>query len=762
MPKVSRWRLFWTVLSIGAAVYVVSNNPVNLGLDLRGGTQVVLEAKDTADVTVDSDVTSRTLEVLRRRVDAFGVAEPTLQASGERRIIIEMPGVDDPDAALEVIGRTAQLTFHPVLESVPTGTEPRAEGAVVLPGEPGEDLVLGPTAVSGDQVESAAAIFDTQGSGLWAVSINFLPEGEQQWAELTAAAACAPPGDPTRRIAIVLDESVLSSPGVATSVQCNVGITGGETLITGNFDEESAGELALLVRAGALPVPVEVIEQGTIGPSLGEAAIDASLQAALIGAGLTILYMIFYYRLIGVVAALSLVVYGLLSYAVLVWLGATLTLPGIAGFVLAIGMAVDANVLVYERAKEEYQVESSIGGALAAGFQRAWSAIADANVTTLLAAVLLFFFAAGAVRGFGVTLTIGVLVSMFSALVVTRVLLELLMRVKTLESRPGLMGMNVGRRLQEWLKTSGPNLFAKPSRWLIISTVLIAIALAGIFIRSLNFGIEFQGGRLIEFSTTTQVDIEQLRQDLADHGLSRSLIQETGEGNIVIRSEQLDPAEEQVLQEAVAATGGDVVVVREQFVGPTLGDEIRNRALIALGLALVVQLIYLAIRFRWTIGAAAVISMFHDVIIVIGLFAWLGKTLDGVFLAALLTIIGYSINDSVVIFDRIRERQAERPGEPLGPIANQACLQTVPRTINTGLGAILILVSLFVLGGDTLSDFALALLAGILIGTYSSVFTAAPLAVVLEDRYPRSVPEPDPNARKRHQKQDTAPKRIFG
>lgn len=761
MPKVSRWRLLWTVVSIGAAVYVVLNNPVNLGLDLRGGTQVVLEAQDTADVTVDSDVTARTLEVLRRRVDAFGVAEPTLQASGDRRIIIEMPGVDDPDAALEVIGRTAQLTFHPVLESVPTGTEPQTQDAVVLPGEPGEDLVLGPTAVSGDQVESAAAIFDTQGSGLWAVSINFLPEGEQQWAELTAAAACAPPGDPTRRIAIVLDESVLSSPGVATSVQCNVGITGGETLITGNFDEESAGELALLIRAGALPVPVEVVEQGTVGPSLGEAAIEASLQAALIGAGLTILYMIAYYRLIGVVAAVSLVVYGLLSYAVLLWLGATLTLPGIAGFILAIGMAVDANVLVYERAKEEYQVESSIGGALAAGFQRAWSAIADANVTTLLAAVLLFFFAAGAVRGFGVTLTIGVLVSMFSALVVTRVLLELLMQVKYLEERPGLMGMNVGRRLQEWLKTSGPNLFAKPNRWLVISGVLIAVALAGIFVRGLSYGIEFQGGRLIEFSTTEPVDIEQLRQDLADQGLSRSLIQETGEGNIVIRSEELDPAQEEVLQETVAAIGGDVAVVREQFVGPTLGDEIRNRALIGLGLALLVQLIYLAIRFRWTIGAAAVISMFHDVIIVIGLFAWLGKTLDGVFLAALLTIIGYSINDSVVIFDRIRERQAERPGEPLGPIANEACLQTVPRTINTGLGAILILVSLFVLGGDTLSDFALALLAGILIGTYSSVFTASPLAIVLEDRYPRSIPEPDPSARKRHQKQKTGPKRIF-
>jgi SecD/SecF fusion protein len=761
MPKVSRWRLFWTIVSIGAAVYVVLNNPVNLGLDLRGGTQVVLEAQDTPDVVVDSDVTTRTLEVLRRRVDAFGVAEPTLQVSGDRRIIIEMPGVDDPDAALEVIGRTAQLTFHPVLESVPTGTEPETEGALVLPGEPGEDLVLGPTAVSGDQVESAAAIFDTQGSGLWAVSINFLPEGEEQWAQLTADAACAPPGDPTRRIAIVLDESVLSSPGVASSVQCDVGITGGETLITGNFDEESAGELALLVRAGALPVPVEVIQQGTIGPSLGEAAIEASLQAALIGAGLTILYMIAYYRLIGVVAAISLVVYGLLSYAVLVWLGATLTLPGIAGFVLAIGMAVDANVLVYERAKEEYQVEPSVGGALSAGFQRALSAIADSNVTTLLAAILLFFFAAGAVRGFGVTLTIGVLVSMFSALVVTRVLLEVLMRVKSLDEKPRLMGMTVGRRLQEWIKTSGFNLFAKPKRWLVISGILLVVSLAGIFIRGLNYGIEFQGGRLVEFATSEPVDIDQLRQNLADHGLSRSLIQETGEGNIVIRSEELTPEQEQVLEETVAAIGGDATVVREQFVGPTLGEEIRNRALIALGLALLVQLIYLAIRFRWTIGAAAVISMFHDVIIVIGLFAWLGKTLDGVFLAALLTIIGYSINDSVVIFDRIRERQAEHPGEPLGPIANEACLQTVPRTINTGLGAILILVSLFVLGGDTLSDFALALLAGVLVGTYSSVFTASPLAIVLEDRYPRPIPEPDPSERKQHQKQKTGPKRIF-
>jgi SecD/SecF fusion protein len=540
-----------------------------------------------------------------------------------------------------------------------------------------------------------------------------------------------------------------------------VGITGGETLITGNFDEESAGELALLIRAGALPVPVEVIEQGTIGPSLGEAAIEASLEAALIGAGLTILYMIAFYRLIGVVAAISLGVYGLLSYSILAGLGATLTLPGIAGFVLAIGMAVDANVLVYERAKEEYAVDPSLGRSLVAGFQRAWSAIADGNVTTLLAALLLFFFASGAVRGFGVTLTIGVLVSMFSALVVTRVLLELLSKVKALEERPGLMGMTVGRRLQEWLRTSGPDLFQSPRRWLVVSAVLVLVAIGGIVGRGLNFGLEFLGGRLVEFSITEEVDLEELRGELADQGLARALIQETGQGNIVIRTEQLDADQEQSLEETMARVGGDVTVERDQFVGPTLGVEIRNRALIALGLALLTQLAYLAIRFRWTIGTAAVVSMFHDVAIVIGVFAWMGKTLDGVFLAALLTIIGYSINDSVVIFDRIREKQAERPEEPIALIANEACLQTVPRTINTGLGAIMILTALYVLGGDTLADFALALLIGILVGTYSSVFTATPVAIALEDRYPRPVPEEAPGERRPHQKQKTPPKRIF-
>ena len=704
----------------------------------------MLEAQDTADVTVDSDVTERTLEVLRRRVDALGVTEPTLQVSGENRIIVELPGVDDPEQAVEAIGRTAQLTFHPVIASYPAGTVPDDVEGIVVAGDPGEELVLGPVAVSGEQVESADPFFDSQGSSQWVVTINFFSDGGQAWADLTSDAACAQPTSPERRVAIVLDNEVISSPGVAIDVACGVGITGGTTLITGGFEQEDATELAALIQAGALPVPVVVIERGTIGPTLGEAAVEASIEAAVIGAGLTILYMIFFYRLMGVVAALSLGFYALATYALLVWMGATLTLPGIAGFVLAIGMAVDANVLVYERAKEEYVESQSIWDSIVAGFTRAWSAIADANVTTLLAAGLLFAYASGAVRGFGITLSIGVLVSMFSALVVTRVLLEILMSLPGMDDRPRMMGMTFGRRFQEWVKTAQPNLLGNWRRWILISAITMVVALSGLVVSGVNLGIEFAGGRLFEISTTNEVDIDELRTTLAEGGLPRASIQESGAGNLIIRTGELSPEEEEFVLGAVSDVGGDTDVERDQFVGPTLGDELRNKALIALGIALLVQLIYLAFRFRWTFALSSVLAMTHDVAILIGLFAWLGKTFDGVFLAALLTVIGYSVNDSVVIFDRIREQMKLRPDDPVEEVANDACLQTVPRTINTGLGAMLILVSLYILGGDTLADFALALLIGILVGTYSSVFTASPLAIFFEERYPRPPPEPEP------------------
>jgi SecD/SecF fusion protein len=752
--KLSKWRLLFTLVFVGVSIYAVFETPIRLGLDLRGGTQIVLEAQDTPEVTVDTEVTTRTLEVLRRRVDALGVSEPTLQISGDRRIIVELPGVEDPDEAVDAIGRTAQLTFHAVEESFLEGSVPDDVEGLVLPSGPGEELLLGPVAVSGEQVETAGGLFDTQ-TGQWVVSLGFRSEGSDAWTALTAEAACVSPTEAGRRIAIVLDTDVISSPGVALDVPCGVGITGGGTIITGGFTEDEARDLAGLIQAGALPVPVEIIEQGTIGPSLGEAAISASVDAALIGAGLTILYMIFFYRLMGVAAAISLGAYALMSYAALAAIGATLTLPGIAGFVLAIGMAVDANVLVYERAKEEHRAGSSVSESIVAGFSRAWSAIADANVTTLLAAILLFFYASGAVRGFGITLSIGVIVSLFSALVITRVLLEIFTKLFRLDDRPALAGMTFGKGFQKWITEKSPNLLGNWRRWLVVSATLVVLSGVGLGLSGVNLGLEFVGGRLIEFSTDQPVEIEELRTTLADGGLPRALIQESGEGNVIVRTETLDEGEEDFLVGAIVESGGSADVVRDQFVGPTLGEELRNRALTALGIAVLVQLAYLAFRFRWTIATASVIAMVHDVAILVGIFAVLGKTFDGVFLAALLTVIGYSVNDSVVIFDRIREELGKRPDDPIEEIANDACLQTVPRTINTGLGAMLILVSLYVLGGDTLADFALALLIGIIIGTYSSVFTASPVAIALEKRFPRPAPEPE-SKKKRREREDGA------
>ncbi|HLJ09387.1 MAG TPA: protein translocase subunit SecD, partial [Acidimicrobiia bacterium] len=455
-----RWRGLAVIAVLIAATVLIATRPARLGLDLRGGTQIVLEARESGGQRVDGDTVARTLEVLRHRVDQMGVSEPSLQRSGDRRIIVELPGVADPDEAIAVIGQTAQLTFHAVLgvdggpvSPPPTSSSPPTNPSTdagndgrMLPDENGQRVRLGPPALSGDSVTTARAAFQ----GAWEVEVDLRGEGRRAWEQLTGAAACAPAGHPTRRIAIVLDQKIISSPQVSPQVPCNEGITGGTTVITGSFTEKEAKDLALLIRAGALPVPVEVVEQRTVGPTLGDAAVRASVQAAIIGAALTIVYVIAYYRLLGLLAALALVAYGAVSFATLLALGATLTLPGIAGFVLAIGMAVDANVLIFERIKEEHAGGASVRAATRHGFKRAWTAIADSNATTLLAAVLLFFYASGAVRGFGVTLSIGVLVSMFTALVLTRVLVAAALRSPRIAARPRLLGLEVGGRLRRW------------------------------------------------------------------------------------------------------------------------------------------------------------------------------------------------------------------------------------------------------------------------------------------------------------------------
>lgn len=708
-------RLVVSVVVLAASVYLLLTTAPRLGLDLRGGTQVVMETHDSPTVRADAEATDRTLEVLRRRVDALGVAEPMLARSGDNRIIVELPGLQDPRQAVEVIGRTAQMSFHPVLGTAVDGT----------PDERGRPLLLGPAALSGEGVETARAETAPQEGPGWFVSIDFSDRATRSWEQLTGQAACSPSGDPQRRVAIVLDGKVISSPEVDVTAACQVGMIGDKIRITGQFSQAEARNLALLISGGALPVPVQVIEQRTVGPTLGAIAIEDSARAAVIGLALTALFLIVVYWLSGVIALLALLAYALVSYAALLAIGATLTLPGLAGFVLAIGMAVDATVLVFERAREERA--GPLPRAIEKGFSGALSAIVDSNVTTLLAAALLFLLASGPVQGFGVTLTIGVLVSLFTTLVITRLLL------RTVRSRR-LSGLTRDGRVRRWVNGRSPEFLARPRRWLVVAGSAVAIAVVGLVVAGPNLGIEFTGGRVLEYSTPAAADVDRVRSAVADAGFPRAVVQASGTSAITVRT---DPADEpDRIRDAVASITGAATQVRDEQIGPSLGVELRVKAMIALGLAVLAQLIYLAIRFDWRLGVAVVVALVQDVLLILGVFAWLGKTMDGVFLAALLTVIGYSVNDSVVVFDRVRELRGKRRTEPFPRIVGAAVLQTLPRTVNTGIGVLFVLGALLVLGDGSLADFALALLLGLVAGTVSTVATAGPVAILLDRRHP--------------------------
>lgn len=734
-------RFFLVLALLGLCAWLSVEKEPRLGLDLRGGTQLTLQAESTDRVKANAENVDKAIEVLRGRVDALGVAEPTLTRAGENRILVELPDVQDPRRAEEALGRTAQLTIHPVVDAPQSlDAKPKKKGDKVLADEKGTPIEIGPAALDGNDITSAVGV-QPQNQIQWVVSVQFGGQGKDKWRKLTADAACAQMNTPQRRIAIVLDNEVISSPEVVQEIQCDVGMGGGGTDITGDFTQQTSNDLAVLIEGGSLPLPVHVIEKRVVGPTLGKAAIDASWKAAVIGLVLTGLFIALVYRLVGFLATLALSSYALLSYAMLVGLGSTLTLPGLAGFVLAIGLAIDANVLVFERAREEYAENPKAGllRALGIGFNKAWSAIIDSNVTTLLAAGLLFFLGSGPIKGFGVTLSIGVIASMISALVIARVFTELAASTKWLNTHPKVSGLSNVGNVRTWLVTHNPNLMSKRRLWVIISGAALVLACLGIFGKGLNTGVEFTGGRVLEYSTTKTIDADTARAAVADAGFPEATVQEASDGKISVRVGQITDDEAKEIEAKIAEAGNGATQERDEAIGASLGKELRNKALIAFGVAFLVQLLYLAIRFKWTFGMAAVLAMFHDVVLVVGLFAWLGKPIDGVFLAAAMTIIGLSVNDTVVVFDRIRERwRASRPGEDFADVANLACLETTPRTVNTGLGAMFILAALAVLGGDSLQDFAIALLVGLIVGTYSSVFLATPLAIFFQERWPMS------------------------
>lgn len=778
--RASVWRAIITFVVLAGAFGLAVSSSVTLGLDLKGGTQIMLQTKDSDRVKADADSTQHALEVIRGRVDALGVAEPTLARSGDTRIVVELPGLEDPREATDVIGKTAQLTFHEVLapateDEVEQAKQNSAEdsdksdksddkadsadadddgadnddaddqslshdddGDIIIKDEDGNPLKLAETELDGNGVDNAESAIPEDSLGQWVVNVDFSKEGRPGWEKLVDE-ACQNQ-EANQRIAIVLDQKVISSPGIQPEL-CQSG-GGNSTMISGDFNQDSADELAVLIKGGALPVPVEVISQRTIGPTLGQNAIDASIKAAIIGIVLTGIFIIAVYRFVGFMATIALGAYALLAYGMLVWLGATLTMPGLAGFVLAVGLAIDANVLVFERAREEYAASQSKGlsASLDTGYSKAWSAILDSNVTTLLAALLLFFLASGPVKGFGVTLSIGVIASMVSALIIARVLTEWLAKRAFARRHPALSGVAGTGPVRRWLTAHGPNLTRKAGTWIIVTAVIAMVCIGGLLVRGLNLGVEFTGGRVLEYSADKPIDTAQARDAISDAGFSNAVVQrsssDNGSDNITVRLGQISNDEAVDVQSSLETVAGSVDKVSDELIGPSLGQELRNKALLAFAIAIGAQMLYLAWRFRWTFAAAAVVSLASVVLTVVGVFAWWAKPIDGVFLAAILSIIGLAVNDTIIVFDRIREDTGLQRIKNLRGVVNQAILDTLPRTVNTWVSAAFILAALGILGGDSLTDFAIALLIGLTFGMFSTVFTASSIAVMLEERWP--------------------------
>jgi SecD/SecF fusion protein len=669
-----------TLLGLGA-VNPVKNN-IRLGLDLRGGTHLVLNLVDTPEAKVDEQSRQGVMRIINDRINQFGVTEPLIIPEGSHRIIVELPGLKDSEEAVRVIKMTADLEFAD------------QNGQVWL---------------TGKDLKDARFVYDQENKPV--VSLEFNAEGSKRFAAATETNVGQP-------LFILLDKQVVTAPVVRDVIR------DGKAVINGIESAEEAQRYAIALRSGALPVKVEIIENRTVGPTLGQDSIEKSKRAFMIGIVAVLIFMMLYYGVFGLVADFALSVYVLLVLLVLAALRATLTLPGIAGFILSIGMAVDTNVIIFERIKEERKSGKTIRSAVEAGFTRAMATVIDSNVTTLIAAAVLYYLGTGPIRGFAITLGVGIIASMVSAVVVTKYLLRLVVNI-------GLpVDVRTGRTIRSTLDLVGKRKVGFGLSGAAIAIGLVALLLYG----GLNPGIDFQGGTLLQLQFEQSASMEQVRLVLANFDLEKSTLQETGNETLLIRTKELSDEMQRDVLTAFEDEVGPYDVLRIEKVGAVISSELRNNALLALGISAVLMLIYIALRFEIKYAIAGVIALIHDVLVTISIFALLQIEIDSTFIAAILTIVGYSINDTIVIFDRIRENAKTSKKETLKQLVNRSILETLTRSINTSLTTLFAVVALLIFGGETTKVFALALFIGLLAGTYSSILIASPLWYLLQKK----------------------------
>ncbi|WMT90560.1 protein translocase subunit SecD [Pelagibacterium sp. H642] len=666
-----------------------------------------------------SSLVAQSLEVIRSRIDEVGTTEPIIQRQGDNRILVQVPGFGDSERLKDLISQTARLTFHlvyPSMTAAQAETQGLPAGTMIVPSADGfDELLYEDVALGGEQLVDAQPAFDQNGQAV--VSFRFNTQGALTFGEITSE-------NVGRRFAIVLDNEVITAPTIQQP------ITGGTGQISGTFTPDTASDLAVLLRAGALPATLDVVEERTVGPSLGADSINAGVTAGVIGTVGVVLFMFAAYGLFGLFANIALVINVGMILAALSTLGATLTLPGIAGIVLTIGMAVDANVLIFERIREELANGRSAFQAIDSGFKRAMMTIVDANVTTLIAAVVLFFLGSGPVQGFAVTLAIGVLTTMFTAYLVTQVLVNLWFSRR----RPKTLKVNVLERL---LPLDPKIPFMK---WRKVGFAFTLVLLVGTGIlevtRGLNLGIDFTGGSSIELQATDgEADIADLRSRLGNLGIGEVQVQEFGTpADVLVRigaQEGDETAQQAAVQQVIDTVADEYEVRRTEAVSGTVSGELAFNGIVGILVAMVGIVIYVWLRFEWQFSVGAILALVHDVVLTVGLFALLRIEFNLSSIAAVLTVIGYSLNDTVVIYDRIRENLSKYKKVSLADIINMSLNQTLARTVLTGGTTALALLALVFFGGEVIRSFTLAMAWGVLVGTYSSIFVSAPILLYL-------------------------------
>ncbi len=723
-----RKRLLATVLMALLVAFSVATiwppeKKIQLGLDIKGGTSFLIRLVQT-DKQITPAMLEQAVEVIRKRVDYFGGGEPIISPVGNDRILVQIPGLDTAKVqeARDQLSRVAKLEFRMVYPDNGDRLRKIDGGQEVIPPEyriekyemraeegkkPVEErlLVKKKADLGGDRVTESHAYFGNDG---WTVQLKFDAEGGKTFGKITEQFKGF-------RFAIVLDDAILSAPVIRDAIY------GGDCVITGRFGEQEARGLSSALE-NPLQTPVSIEEERSVSPTLGLDSIRASVLAGLLGLAITLVSVLVYYRFAGLIACIALLVNLVLLVGALTMFRFVLTLPGIAGIILTIGLAVDASVLIYERLREELALGKSLKVAMQAAYEKAFSSIFDANVTTLITAAILFWKASGPVKGFAISLTLGILASLFTALIVGRNAFSWAVdtdRVKKVSMLHLISSQHI-------------NFLGKGFLACMLSLAVIIAGGTAFYMRGdKNFGVDFKGGDMLTLSSPQNIDVGQVRKALEAVNLGDAAIQESTQGAkhyMTVRTplHTSDGVQKQIAQSMPTS---QFKVEGEERVGALVGGELAKNSLIALGLGILGILIFVTLRFELSFAVGAIVALLHDVLITVGMFALLGRELTLTMVGAVLTIAGYSINDTIVVYDRIREGLASGRKGSIEQIMNESINQTLSRTILTSTVTLIPILCLFFLGGAVLRDFSLAIIIGVVVGTYSSIFIASPIVL---------------------------------